>query len=203
MSLRHLWSIQALSAIHVNAPPDACMSLLSKAARPSIERLHLRDTFAEGRRYVIEATADGFRMMTTSKALINRRRTESLTVLRAQIISVSEHSTSIVLRGHLRPISVISSFWIPTGMVWLLWPVPWPRMFIVGLLAVIFGFAWAGLRYGAALEITEMIYFIHKAFENIPKFAPIALSAPSDGDISGGEFDTLWDQFVRARQNET
>jgi hypothetical protein len=179
------------------------MSLLSKAAQPSIERLHLRDTFAEGRRYFIEATADGFRMMTTSKALINRRRTESLAVVQAQLFNVSENSTSIVLRGHLRPIGFVSSFWIPAGMVWLLWPVPWPRMLIVGLLAVIFGFAWAGLRYGAALEITEMTYFVHKAFENVPKFAPVALPAPTDTSVSGRDFDVLWDQFVRARQNET
>lgn len=87
-------------------------------------------------------------------------------------------------------------------MICLLWPVPWPRMFVVGLLSVIFGFAWAGLRYGAALEIAEMTYFIHKAFENVPKFVPFALPAPSTVNINGGDFDVLWDQFVRARQNE-
>jgi hypothetical protein len=203
MNIRHLWSIQTPSAIYVDVPPEVCLSLLSKASRPSIDRLHLRDTFMEGRRYYIEATSDGFRMTTTSKALINRRRTESMTILRAQVNGIGERGTSIVFRGHLRPVRFASSLWIPVGMTCLLWPVPWPRMFIVGLLTVIFGFAWAGLRYGAALEIAEMIYFIHKAFENVPKFVPFALPIPSTRNVSGGDFDVLWDQFVRAHQNET
>jgi hypothetical protein len=203
MNIKQIWSIQPPSAIHVDAPQDVCMSVLSKAARPSIDQLHLRDTFAEGRRYFIETTADGFRMTTTSKSLINRRRTESLTVLRAQVFNNGDHGTSIVFRGHVRPVGFLSTFWIPTGMIWLLWPVPWPRMFVVGLLTVIFAFAWAGLRYGAALEITEMIYFIHKAFENVPKFAPVALPAPNGTGDNNGDFDVLWDQFVRAHQSET
>lgn len=203
MNIRHLWSIQPPSAIHVDVPPEVCLSLLSKASRPSIDRLHLRETFAEGRRYFIEPTSDGFLITTNSKGFINRRRTESLTELRAQVTGFGEHGTSIIFRGHLRPIRFVSSLWIPVGMICLLWPVPWPRMFVVGLLSVIFGFAWAGLRYGAALEIAEMTYFIHKAFENVPKFVPIALPTPSDINVSGGDFDVLWDQFVRARQNET
>ena len=203
MKLKQVWSIQAPSAIHVDAPPDVCLNLLMKAARPSVDRLHLRDAFTEGRRYTIEATSDGFHMMTTSKALINRRRTESLTILQAQVLSAGEHNTSIVLHGYLRPARSLATLWIPVGMVWLLWPVPWPRTFIIGLLAVIFAFAWAGLRYGAALEITEMMYFIHKTFENVPKFVPIALAAPSDPSGTGRDFDVLWDQFVRAHQNET
>jgi hypothetical protein len=203
MNIKHMWSIPAPSAIHVDAPPDTCMALLAKAAQPSIDRLHLRDAFAEGRRYFIEATADGFRMMTTSKALFTRRRTESLTVLRAQVTGVGEFSTAIALRVSLRPASLFSSLWIPVGMIWLLWPVPWPRMLIVGLLTAILGFAWAGLRYGAALEIAEMVYLIHKAFENVPKFEPAALPAPSDTIVNGRDFDAMWDQFLRARQNET
>lgn len=179
------------------------MSLLSKAARPSIDRLHLRDTFTDGRRYFIEATSDGFRMTTNSKALINRRRTEPLTILSAQVSVVDEHSTSIAFRGQILPIRLVSSLWIPAGMLMLLWPVPWPRGLVIGLLTIIFGFAWAGLRYGAALEIAEMMYFIHKAFENVPKFVPLALPSPADTRINGRDFDMLWDQFVRARQNET
>ncbi len=203
MNIKQMWSIQVPSAIQVDVPPDTCMALLAKAARPSIDRLHLRDAFAEGRRYFIEATADGFRMMTTSKALFNRRRTESLTVLWAQVTGVGEFSTAIALRGYVRPISFFSSLWIPVGMIWLLWPVPWPRMLVVGLLSLIWGFAWASLRYGAALEIAEMVYLIHKAFENVPKFEPAALPAPSDTIINGRDFDAMWDEFVRARQNET
>lgn len=203
MNIRHIWSIQAPSIIHVDAPPETCMALLSKAAQPSIDQLHLRDAFAEGRRYFIEATADGFRMMTTSKALINRRRTESQAILRGQVTNAGEFSTSIAFRGDLRPIALFSSLWIPAGMIWLLWPVPWPRMLIVGLLTVIWGFAWAGLRYGAALEIAEMVYLIHKAFENVPKFEPTALPAPSDTIINDGDFEAMWDQFVRERQNES
>jgi len=203
MNIKHMWSIQSPATVQVAAPPETCMALLLKAAQPSIDRLHLRDAFAEGRRYFIEATADGFRMMTTSKALFNRRRTESLTVLRAQVTGVGESSTAIALRVYLRPVSLFSSLWIPVGMIGLLWPVPWPRMLIVGLLTAILGFAWASLRYGAALEIAEMVYLIHKAYENVPKFEPTALPAPSDTVVNGSNFDAMWDEFVRARQNET
>lgn len=202
MKLRYLWSIESPSAIHVDAPPEVCLSLLTKASRPSIDRLHLRDAFSDGRRYFIEVTSDGFRMTTNNKALINRRRTESIAVLRARVSSASDHTTSIIFRGQLQPFRFVSSLWVPFGMVWLLWPVPWPRLFIVGLLAVIFGLAWAGLRFGAALEIAEMIHFIRKAFENVPKFVPVALPISSEVNISGGEFDVLWDKFLRARQNE-
>lgn len=202
MRLSHLWSIQTPSVIHVDAPPEICLSLLSKAAQPSIDRLHLGEAFAEGRRYFIEATTSGFHMTTTSKTLIRRQRTEALTILQAQVIGVNEHSTSIVLHGRIRPIRFLFALWIPAGMIWLLWPVPWPRLFIIGILTGILGFAWAGVRYGAALEIIEMIYFIHKAFENVPKFTPAALPASTGNHISGTDFDVLWDQFVRAHQHE-
>src|SRR5690606_29523433 len=166
MNIRHLWSIQAPSVIHVDAPPEVCLSLLDKAAQPSIERLHLRDTFTEGRRYFIAPTSNGFRMTTTSKALINRRRTESLTVLSAQVLGGNDQRTTIAVRAHIRPISFFSTFWIPAGMIWLLWPVPWARMLVVGLLTAIFGFVLAGLRYGAALESSEMIYSIPQALSD-------------------------------------
>jgi hypothetical protein len=202
--LRGVWSILDPVTINVDAPPDICLPMLSTAARPSTERLHLRDTFTEGRRYFIDPTAGGFRMATTSKTLFNRRRrTESLTILNARVIPTGDGRTSIAIHARMRLLALVSTLWIPVGMVLLLWPVPWPRVLTVFLLSLMFGFAWASLRYGAALEANEMLFFIQKTFEDVPKFQLAGLPEHSQTIIGANEFDAMWEQFVRARQNET
>lgn len=203
--LRGLWSILDPVVINVDAPPDVVLRMLDSAAHPSIERLHLREVFVEGRRYFMQATDSGFRMVTTSKTLLNRtRRTEASAVLTATLASAGDGKTSIAVRARLRPVSFLYTFWMPVIMIYLLLPVPWPRVLAVGIIVAIFGFAWGTLHYGAALEANEMVFFIRKTFENLPKFTPGVLSASSaDMTVNGSDFEVLWDKFVREHKSSS
>ncbi len=203
-ALHNLRSVLNPVTINVNLPPEACLEILSTASRPSSERLHLREAFVEGRRYHIESTSDGFRMATTSKTLFNRkRRTDPLCLMTARLSASGNHQTSVSIQTQTRLAAYVYSLWVPLGMATVLWPVPWPRILIVGVLGGIFGLAWAALRYGAALEATEMLYFIQKAFEDVPKFSLGLLPASADTIVGGHDFEVLWEQFVRARRELT
>lgn len=202
--LRRIWAILEPLTLNVDAAPAACIEMLQTATRPSTDRLHLREAFVEGRRYFIRPTRDGFQMATTSKTLLNRRRrTEALCILNARAVDTGDGRTSLAFSAHMRPVAFIYTLWVPAAMVWLLWPVPWPRPLIVLLLGLLFAFGWTSLRYGAALEATEMVYFIQKTFEDVPKFSLGQLPTPTDTIVGGSEFDAMWDQFVRARQGDT
>jgi hypothetical protein len=204
LGLRRIWSILDPLSINVDAPPDRCMAMLYDAAQPSTDRLHLREAFSEGRRYFIERTSTGFRMTTTSRTLFNRRRrTVALCVLSARIIDAGDARTSLAISARLRLAALVPALWVPVAMVWLLLPVPWPRSLIVGVLGLVVAFGWTAFRYGAALEATEMVFFLYKAFENVPKFSMGRLPPPNDTVVAAHEFDSMWDKFVRMRQTDS
>lgn len=201
--IKGLWTILDPTVVNVDLAPEMCLTLLLDSARPSSIRLHLREAFTDRRRYFIEPTRDGFRMATTSETLLNRRhRTNSLCQLTAVFVRSGEEKTSISVRARVRPVALLHSLWVPFGMILLLWSVPWPRPLILVVLGLLFGLASASFRYGAALEANEMMYFIHKTFEDVPKFRLGSLPAEVDAVIGGHEFEALWERFVRARQNE-
>lgn len=201
--LRPLWSILDPVTFDVDLPPAVCLGMLGEAARPSASRLYLRDTFTEGRRYHITQTADGFRMSTTSHTLFNRhRRTQPGGYLTAQLAETGKASTKISIRGHLRPMALVYGLWIPLGTSILVWTVPWPPPLVIGLVAMLFSLAWSALKYGAAYEANEMIFFIRKTFEDVPQHVTKSLPAES-GDIVGGEtFDALWNRLLKVQSNE-
>src|SRR5688500_14692193 len=85
--------------LFIHAAPTQCLRTLADAAKPSQNRLHLRDLFAEGRRYYIQPTKEGFRMTSNSRLLWGKQRERSsfAATLYGTFSTPSEQITTIQL----------------------------------------------------------------------------------------------------------
>lgn len=188
--------------IHLNVaiPAESVARTLDAAAIPSTQRLHMRDAFADGRRYFIDAFDGGFRMATTSKSLFARgQRTSAMCVLRARVEAITDAESRISLEPRLRGIAIVGALVVPTVLSLLLLPVPWPPALIALICAAAYGASIVGLLAGARLEAYEMLYFVEKAFEDMRKFS-LAQLAPASQDIIGAQdFRELWSEHVRTQ----
>ncbi|MBK9122602.1 MAG: hypothetical protein IPM16_05695 [Chloroflexi bacterium] len=173
---------------------------LDAAATPSTQRLHMRDAFAEGRRYYIDPVDGGFRMATTSKSLFARgRRTSALCLLSATVEPITDSEARIRLEPRLRGLAFAGALVVPTLLSLLLIPVPWPPALLVLTCLIAYAASLVGLLAGARLEAYEMLYFVEKAFEDFRKFS-LAQLAPVSQDIIGAQdFRELWSEHVRTQ----
>ncbi|KXK53914.1 MAG: hypothetical protein OZ933_06900 [Chloroflexota bacterium] len=190
--------------LNVAIPAESVARTLEAAATPSAQRLHMRDAFAEGRRYAIAPSADGFRMATTSSSLFSRRRrTFASCLLNARIEPITESESRISLEPHLRAPALISALIVPTVLSLLLLPVPWPPALILLICATAYAASITSLLAGARLEAHEMLYFVDKAFEDMRKFT-LAQIAPIGQDVIGAQdFRELWSEHVRTNMDDT
>jgi hypothetical protein len=193
--LRRLLEVQPRTSLLIGIPADMTMAMLERAALPSVDRLYLREVFAEGRRYAIERSVHGFRMTTTSKRFWQRGTTRTAETCRldARVSSVEDGAqTAIMLIARLRWPSALASLWVPAGMLFVMWNMPWPRSVIVVILLSVLILALASVRLTCALEAAEMTFFIRKTFENVQKSIPLTLASANDSVIAGPEYDALW-----------
>lgn len=198
--------MRLIRPIHLNVaiPAESVARTLDAAATPSTQRLHMRDAFAEGRRYYIDPFDGGFRMATTSKSLFARgRRTSALCVLSAQVEPISESESRIVLEPRLRGLAFVGALVVPTVLSMLLLPVPWPPVLLALISVIAYTASIVGLLTGARLEAYEMLYFVEKAFEDMRKFS-LAQLAPVSQDIIGAQdFRELWSEHVRTQIDDS
>lgn len=199
--LRLVWRLGSEGAVVVRATPGLCLRTLMIGARPSTERLHLRDVFTSGRRYMVEQKPGGFRLTTTSVLpRYYRRRTRSRAVLVGRFIEVDGEITRVQLSGHVRLVALAESFLIPAGIASIIVFVPWHPVVIGGLLATLWGLSWVNQRTSAALEVHEMLYFVHKALGDLTPAEIMPLSRGSiDITPTTQDFEAEWERFYESR----
>jgi hypothetical protein len=202
--LPRVWYVHAPVVIMIRATPSTCLQTLTNAARPSTKRLHLRNLFASGRRYHIQAERDGFKMTTTSKLRWHyRRRTSSTAVMYGALSPLGEDMTRIQLRARINVGYLLDTFLIPGFMTTIIVFVPWNPLIIAVVLLALFTLSWAGHRSTAMLEASEMAWFVQKALDDLVPAEIISLGA-SNADIVDGsqDFEEAWRKFYEAHRDK-
>lgn len=188
----------------VGASVEDCARTLALATRPSLERLHLRNLFTEGRRYFIDLAGAGFRLTTNQKIMWSGRgRTRHAAVLLGALSALNAGQTRIELRGRMRYLYFADIFFIPAFMTWLMSYTPWRPVFVIGLGALLLALSWVWHRVNARLQALEMIFFVQKSLEEIGAVELPGLGAAQSPDVvlDGRSFREEWARFM-ARQHD-
>jgi hypothetical protein len=202
-----LWYVHSDVTLLVYAPPSTCLGTLMTAAKPSQNRLHLRNLFAYGRRYhFIEGSPDGFKMVTTSKIPWRYKgRTQSNATLTAEFQVLDETLTQINISSQIRIWNIWGRLMMPIFFtplfLYAVWQPPVIRLLEILL---IYMFAWVSYRYSAAIDAHDMVYFIEKALEDFMPTSVSELSAHVPHVMNNrDDFPDAWEKFYKAHSNKT
>jgi len=198
-----LWVVTQPSDIFVRAHPEICLRTLTTAAKPSSKRLHLRDVFAQGRRYIVRETKNGFRLTTNSAVLWSkRRRTRSCAVVMGSFSRIGEDITRVHLESYNTLENTVTAFILPLllgPMILILewWPIP---IRIIGVSTLVIA-SWIANRYNASLEATEILYFVQKALNDLESAEILPLSSSVINITSTQvDFASEWERFVERHE---
>jgi hypothetical protein len=197
--LNGVWYLHAPAQFTVALPPRMAFAALQTAARPSTERLHLRNVFAGGRRYYLQAEPDGFRMTTNAKESWRYAHRTSAVTIMSGVFHSDRDLTQVTLRSRMKVSYLLDVLWLPTFMSSLIVMTPWPTPVVGALVVAFYGLSWLGHRYHAALEAYEMLYFVEKAFEDfLPPLAPQIEHTGADVvyDLQR-DFASAWEAFYQ------
>jgi hypothetical protein len=197
--LHGVWYTHPRRILLVHATPAECFYTLVQAARPSTKRLHLRNLFMDGRRYYLKPHPTGFRMNCTSRPLWRRGRGRRAAVLRGVCQAVDDGITRVDLHAHLTPLFLLDVFVIPAWMGLLLLSGPLPRPAGIGASLVILALSWIWHWYTAALQATEMVYFVQVALNDLPEAQVAELAA---SNVIANEFATEWEKFYEQHRTD-
>jgi hypothetical protein len=197
--LERVWYVHAPIYFSLNLNPNAILPLLKTAAKPSIERLHLRNVFASGRRYYVHPEKSGFSMTSTAKVVWRySQRTTATTILTANINTLPD-GTRLEVQSHIRLPYLMSAFLIPTFVSSIIVYMPWNNLVTMLFVGLLYAFSWIGHRYQAALEGYEMVYFLEKALEDFISTPSAELQSQGAyvvGD-SAKQFHEAWKNFYK------
>jgi len=194
--LRLFWIVYPRHSLRLQITPSQVYAVLEQATRPSIERLHLRSTFARGRRYLLHPLSGGsFRMMTTSRRTLSRRRTTATAVLYGDFSTQDGHDSELTLRGRIRIWYLLDVLPLPTFLVSLLVFMPWSPGLIALLILTLYGLSWVIHRTTAALEAHEMIFFVEKVLQDHLYEEPPELHEKSPDVVYERSFTQAWNRF--------
>jgi hypothetical protein len=194
------WQVDKPVSLLVNVSPQQCIQLMKTASKPSVSRLHHRNLFAEGRRYHLESTSNGFEMTTTHKIWWQRRRTAFSAVMNGTFSSFGDNLFRLRLNTHIRLIYLLDVFLLPVFMTSILIYTPWHPLMIIVLSLTLLGLSWSAHRFHVAFETNEMVWFIRKALEDhlaevaqLPSDSPVVMNLDQD-------FEREWQKFY---ENQT
>lgn len=196
-----LWRLYPPVALAVGASPDECLHTLAQASRPSTSRLHLRDLFLEGRRYYIQPRPDGFRLTSDQSPLWGRRRQR--TRVAAYIVGTFSalqsggDVTLVRLRARMYVLYTLSALLIPTFFASILVYMPWNRIVLVVMIPALYLLSWLGHRMNAAMQVNEMIWFVQKAFEDLPPVVVPELPNRRPDLVVESDFMAEWARFYK------
>jgi hypothetical protein len=203
--LNRVWYVHPTVTLLLQAAPAICLQVIANAAKPSVERLHLRNLFTDGRRYYLSEAQHGFQMRSTSKIPWRRRkRTQVAAVLFGTISEVGSGITRIQISSRMTVTYFLDIFILPLWMGALLIFGPLrPQVALAGL-GLIFALSWLWHWYGAVLQATEMVYFIQVALEDLQPAEIPALAAVNQHVIySQDDFQQQWQKFYDEQKHKS
>lgn len=195
--LHFFWIVHPQHALRIQMTPAQVYAVLEQATQPSIDRLHLRNTFAQGRRYLLHPlSGGGFRMTTTSRRMLSRRRTTATAVLYGEFPQSEAVASELNVRGRIRLWYLLDVLPFPTFLLSILVFMPWPPL-LIGLLALtIYGLSWLIHRTTAALEAHEMIYFVETVLQEHLREDPLELHDRLPDLVYDRSFTQAMQRFV-------
>lgn len=201
--LSRLLRVNAPTYLTVGASLDDCLKTLALATRPSLDRLHLRNLFTDGRRYFLRLDGSQFQIKTNQKILWSRRgRTRHAAVVIGSCNAIGEAQTRIELHSRMRLLYFLDIFLIPGLMLSVMIFAPWRPWLIAALGLSLLALSWVWHRSNARLQALEMIFFVHKSLEEIAVVELPGLGAQSpDVILDGRSFQQEWTRFM-ARHHE-
>ncbi len=202
--LGRLLRVNAPAYLTVGASLDDCLKTLALATRPSLDRLHLRNLFTDGRRYFLRLEGKQFQIKTNQKILWSRRgRTRHAAVLIGTCNAVGEAQTRIELHCRMRLLYFLDIFLIPAFMFSVMIFAPWRPWLIAALGLSLLALSWVWHRSNARLQALEMIFFVHKSLEEIGVVELPGLGAQSpDVILDGRSFQQEWTRFMARHHDE-
>jgi hypothetical protein len=208
--LRLLWRLHPPVIVVVSAAPIVVLQTLGAGARPSTQRLHLRDLFRDGRRYYIQPLTDGFRMTSDSRQVYGnrRRRTRVAALLYGRFtMAQNDELTIIRLRTRVSVGYMLSALLIPAFISSIIVYMPWNISLIGVLIGLLFGLSLVAHLLNAVLQATEMVYFVQKVMQDLPQpeIMPLQASSPDvvlrptvDDPLQTG-FREAWQKFYERK----
>lgn len=202
--LDRLLRVNAPAYLTVGASLDDCLKTLALATRPSLDRLHLRNLFSDGRRYFLRLEGHQFQIKTNQKILWSRRgRTRHAAVVIGACSAVGEAQTRIELHSRMRLLYFLDIFFIPAFMLSVMIYAPWRPWLIVTLSLGLLGLSWVWHRSNARLQALEMIFFVQKSLEEIGAIELPGLGAQSpDVILDGRSFQQEWTRFMARHHDD-
>ncbi|MCB9457869.1 MAG: hypothetical protein H6671_17940 [Anaerolineaceae bacterium] len=199
-----LWHVHAPMVLIVQATPATCLLTLRRAARPNLQRLHLRNLFTEGRRYYLHPLRGGFRLTSNSALSWNRHgRTALAAVVDGRLSDAGEGATIVHLRARWRLFYLLDVFLIPFFIMSILVFTPWPPWLVTLLAVILLGLSWLWHRLTAMLQAADMVYFIQRALEDLPAAERPLLAQPApDVVMPDSEFREAWESFYRQQTDD-
>lgn len=170
--LGRLWYVHPPVHLTITLTSALVIPTLRTAAKPSTDRLELRNVFANGRRYYFNSHTRGFLMTTNAKRSWRyAHRTSAITVMTG-IILPDPLGSHLILESRIKLTYLLDVLLIPLFMTSLIVAMPWHPLLIVCSTVALFGLSWLGHRYSATLEAYEMLFFVEKSFEELMPEAP-------------------------------
>lgn len=198
--LRAAARIHAPVVLLVGAGQDECLMALAAAARPSAERLHLRELFRDGRRYYLSPTADGFRLYSDAKRWgSGAGRTSPAAVLVGELAamgSASAPATLLRLQVHMRPAYVLSALAFPAFVALLVVASPVENPWKPLLAGAIIALSLLTQRFETAYQAHVLVEFARKALDGLPRIDSLQLDGGRGPVVDGSAgFAQAWDRF--------
>ncbi len=201
------WQLHPPVALVVRASQSQCLQTLFVAAKPSADRLHLRNVFASGRRYYIQPQPDGFKLISDNRLPWGGRRNRSrvAAVVYGKFSNPDAQITLVRMHSRMNIPYLLSGLLLPFFFTWIVISMPWSRLLVAALILLLFTLSLIGHRFNAALQVNEMIYFVQKALEDLPAAEIGALPARgADVVMQNTDFRAQWYRFYNelTRQDE-
>ncbi|GAB4512144.1 MAG: hypothetical protein OHK0046_11240 [Anaerolineae bacterium] len=203
--LAQVWFVHTPVVLMVKATQAEVLQLLVKSAKPSANRLDLRNLFQNGRRYFIQPRTGGFRLTTTRGVVWRfRRRTTAVVVMNGSFADLGDDVTRIQLETRLNVSYFLDAFLIPLFMTSILIYMPWSPWVIGAALLTLYMSSWLGHRYNAALEAGEMVWYVQKVLGDFIPAEIKELSAMTSETIYryNADFEAAWERFYEEHQGK-
>jgi len=193
--LSPLMRLHPIRHLTVTLSPTECLRVLSQVARPSVQRLEHRELFAEGRRYQLQLSGDGFRLTTRRKR--RGRKLPSVAVVYG-VFQRDDDLTRLRLGARMRLVVAPQALFVPAFISSIVVFMPWDRLLIGAAVLALFSLSWLAHRADAALEAHWMLLMVQKALGGyVPEPVPV-LDDEGGHVIYDSQFRQAWEQIYGA-----